>query len=168
MKYNVTQWTWKFKLRWNIIVRIDKWIRKDDSSKIACNYNNSNSPNDKGDCNHKWETHPIHNPKYSMKNLPSSPTFSSLPLWKPDWTFSIFFDEELTELWSFFMAIVLSIVYSWFQLKTSETLLLIGHDMRLKMVQMGHVAYFLTLVQNFVVILQFQNMLWKCEGTCFF
>ena len=37
--------------------------------------------------------------------------------------------------------------------------------MRLKTVQMGHVAWFLTLAHNFVVVLQFQTC---CEGTRFF
>ncbi len=36
---------------------------------------------------------------------------------------------------------------------------LIVHDMRLKMVQMGHVTWFLTLAHNFLAVLQFQNML---------
>ena len=35
--------------------------------------------------------------------------------------------------------------------------------MRLKMVQMGYVTSFLTLGHKFVVILQFQNMLWRYD-----
>ena len=38
---------------------------------------------------------------------------------------------------------------------------LIVHDMRLKMDQMGHVTLFSTLAHKFVVVLQFQNMLWR-------
>ena len=36
---------------------------------------------------------------------------------------------------------------------------LLVHDMRLKMVQIGHVSSSSTLAHKFVVVLQFQNML---------
>ena len=36
---------------------------------------------------------------------------------------------------------------------------LLGHDMKLKMVQMGRVTSFSTLAHKFVGVLQFQNML---------
>ena len=36
---------------------------------------------------------------------------------------------------------------------------LLADDMRLKMVQMGHVTSFLTLAHKFVVVFDFENML---------
>ena len=45
-----------------------------------------------------------------------------------------------------------------FSSKLPKLYSLLVHDMRLKMVQMGHVTSFLTLAHKFVVVLQFQNV----------
>ena len=45
--------------------------------------------------------------------------------------------------------------------KLPKLFLLLGHDMRLKMVQMSHITSFLTLAHKFVVVFDFENMLWR-------
>ena len=46
-----------------------------------------------------------------------------------------------------------------FLLKLPKLFSLLVHDMRLKMVQMGHITSFLTLAHKFVVVFDFENML---------
>ena len=45
-----------------------------------------------------------------------------------------------------------------FSSKLPKLFILLGHDMRLKMVQMGHITSFLTLAHKFVVVFDFKNM----------
>ena len=46
-----------------------------------------------------------------------------------------------------------------FLLKLPKLFSLLVHDIRLKMVQMGHITSFVTLADKFVVVFDFENML---------